>query len=1560
MESSKTISRLETIRIPIFNFHQKKHVWIRAFLDSGSNMTAISKNCLEKCGLKASKPESIYLSTFQNKLKRQVVSKTSFNLFKDTQDSAGNLSIQAYVLDQVMAPIKSYPISEQQEKYFANNKITLSDPEILSGKKLEIDMLIGQEFLHHFYDGPHKFIPGGSCIIKTWGGNHILAGPIDKDLVLANYSHSVSPRFLIVNSALQNRKTFQALGYPKKVSNLIRNTYSAISSEDELEIVEQFRNLELLGISPLDFSISPMLEDFNETTKLVDGSYVVKLPTKEPQIKYLSNNFFQAFSRLMSGIKRRNKPKFAEEAEKYKKSFQDEISRGVLEKVEDLGSVEEVCKLIQNDPYFFNRQKLPDGTPVCYLPHQCVYKQSNGKFRRVHDAKARPWKGCYCLNDCLNKGPNLIATILHVLLGFRQNKYGYSADIEKAFPTVVIDPEHRDLLRCLWVEEGRVVVYRFARLPFGLCCSPYLLSATLRKHLGDNCISEELMSQFVSGVYMDDLVSSEKSVEEMRTKKEYITQLFGQCGMRFRDWNTNHEPSQKLFAESEEKNVSELFEQLILGMKWDTKNDTLRINTDRLKEKISKDIKTKRDMWKIIPSLFDPMGLLSPYCLLGKKIIMDACKEVKNWDSKMPQKFVDKLLKWAEEFSLIENITWPRFSGIENPTKVQLYGCCDASDYAMGGCVYLVSTDAQGKVHSNLVLGKTRNRPNNIHTTPRLELTSAVLLTNMMSHVQKVYQVPPENIHFFSDSSIVVNWIYSGDSSFKPFVANALKKIKKGSIAKNWHHISGEENPADLASRGVSVKNLAISDLWKHGPKFWLSGDIESGSSPIDSFDEKIKAETLKECTKDLSKTMKKNLANSFGLNKKGKKKSPGGDEPEENLVYGEVFNTIETTLDQEVSAEQRKSIVNIFCKGDERNLFNQDIFNIVQNILHAPGVHNIIDINNIENHSYEKLMARTNIWISFARFYIDQKWIPKLKENNKQIPQNIKEKLAFCNPEYGAELLWIQSVQRQHFGEIFTLLEKPRAKVSSVTRSLVRSHAIFLDRDMQILRCTTRNEQSMLSYSGVYPILLPGNIKTENGYEECMFTKMLVLDRHEKLAHSGTPSVLANLRSEFWILKGKSFVNKIIKRCVTCNKHGGAFYSKPPEPALPSFRVVRSKPFAGTGIDFIGPFYCRDTPKGKKFKSWFVTFSCGSTRAVHVEAVRSRKVSDFVLALSRFFDQHGLPESFISDHEKAFKKSAECLEQIAKSSRVKNYLRKNHVSWNFYTEHSPNKGGFLERLNGPIKQAFYKSVGRQTTNFEEFRSLATHVSSILNDRPITYLMSDIENSETPLTPSMLLRGYNLNEPIGLNLRKLKDPVETKLGEQYYLSEKLKDKFWSVWNHHYLTELFERHARNKKAQKAQVVPNLGDVVLISQDKVAKRDWKLGRVVDLKEARGGTIRQVTVQTLSPSQKLVTKLNRAPEKLVPILKNETKNYSPEKIVPLECGNEKVEVVLPKEKDVIFQNKYNKADLKVFKRLKVFPPYKPSPQFINPEVINTGPESDYVNKGKEIKNELTRKWK
>ena len=684
-----------------------KHVILRAFLDSGANLSAITREAAERCGLEIGDPKTFYLATFNNEQKKQTLHKTTVTLQKQLDSEVKNVTFHPYIMDKVMDPITSYPISLSQSLYFQENNIELADPEVGLGEGLKVDLLLGQEVFHELHCSGPTYIPGNSILIKTWDNKHILTGPIDKSVKLKkDCSISYKPNFLIMRAEFREIKTFQNMGYTKRESRAFRDVYSAITTEDEMQIVEQFRNLELLGISPLDFSISPMLEEFNETTKFVNGRYVVKLPIKEPQIRHLSNNFFQAFSRLMSGVKRRNKTKFAEEAVKYKKSFEDEIEAGTLERVGDLGTIEEVCNIIRKDPYFFNNKKIDGNKHICYLPHQCVYKQSNGKFRRVHDAKASPGKGCYCLNDCLNKGPNLIASILHVLLGFRKNKYGFSSDIQKAFPCVEIAEEHRDLLRCLWVENGRVVIYRFARLPFGLKCSPFILSATLRKHLGDNKISEAFMDQFIGGCYMDDLVSSEDTIKGMREKKDYITKLFGECGMYFRDWNSNDPVTQKLFADSENRPVEELFEQIILGMKWDTKNDTIRVNADRLKEKIKNNIKTKRDIWKIIPSVYDPLGFLAPFCLLGKKIVQEACEVVKNWDQKMPQSFVDRLLKWAEEFDEIENVTWPRFAGIENAAKLELYGCCDASSYAMGGCIYLVSTDQAGKITTNLVLGE--------------------------------------------------------------------------------------------------------------------------------------------------------------------------------------------------------------------------------------------------------------------------------------------------------------------------------------------------------------------------------------------------------------------------------------------------------------------------------------------------------------------------------------------------------------------------------------------------------------------------------------------------------------------------------------------------------------------------------------------------------------------------------------------------------------------------------------------------------------------------------------
>ena len=1508
--------------LKVFNSKTGNFETVRAFLDHGSNITVISKRCALRCGLSTLGSDKMFISTFGKSARKLNVERTVIDFYENPLQFENHVPVNAYIMDDVVNDITAYALSERQKNFVKDQHIQLADPDASENKLLKVDILLGQNCVHLFNKGEPIYMPGGSVLLPSWGEKYILAGTLDSEYPADNYESHVAPHFIAVHSVLSEFGGLKNLELSRRLVKNINHVYSCISSEEELEIIDTFRNFEILGISPSDYNIDPILEDFNKSAEFDGKRYTVRLPFKEPQIKKLSNNFLQAFQRLMSGHKRRLKSKFSDEREKYAQSFKDELERGILEKVETLGTIEEINAKLSTNPQYFNQLTLSNGRPCCYLPHQAVYKSSTGKFRRVHDGKARPYKSAYSLNDCLEKGPNLMTSILHILIGFRKERWAASADIEKAFPQVAIHLKDRDVLRCLWVEDGKVCVYRFARLPFGLSCSPFILQATLRKHLGENNIDEKTLQNFLASLYVDDSVWSEQFLEDLYKRKDLYTEIFAECGMNFRDWTSNHPEAREFFAKLENRDIKS--QELVLGMKWDVLLDYLCINANKLEEVLKRKLKTKRDLWKIIPSIYDPLGLISPYILLGKMIVSDACKEVHSWDGRLPQKFVDLTKNWVSEFENIENVKWNRFAGIENAKRVQLYGCCDASGRAMGACIYAVCTAQDGKISCNLLASKTRNAPVGEHSIPRLELASAVLLTNLMGHVSKVYNVDSKDITYFTDSADVIFWVYSGHYSWRPFVANQLKKLKKASDVLSWRHIDTLENPADLASRGEKLGVLDKSELWRSGPEYWKTGDLSKGKSKLSGYDKHYKDLPMSEvCGKELNSSLKKQLSS--------------------------VMCPVVTVASLGSIVEQGVSEPDVLT-GRE-----------IKNKLKLPRIDKIIvdynqDSKLFRKFSYDHLMEVTERVLGVvSNMSVSKK---------RKVSENIsEEKLSLFSSK--AEILWIQATQQEYFHEIFLLLENPKAKVSAFSRNLFNDYIIFLDPEMKVLRCRTRNEHALLNYSTIYPILLPSMVKDKDGvYKNCVFSELLVRKIHENVGvpdtdgtHIGVPDTLARVRSEFWILKGRNFVKKLIGKCVKCREVQGAKYSVARSPSLPEFRVVRNKPFSGTGVDFVGPFKIRDTPRGKITKGWYLSFVCGSTRAVHIEAVRSRQIGDFLNALSRFMSERGIPISFISDHEGSFKRASQELEQIVKSKRVQKYLKTRRISWNFYTEKSPNKGGFIETLNKPIKRAFYKTLKNKIITFEDFRTIAVHVHSTVNDRPLTYMYSDIASENKALTPSMLLRGYNINEPPHLNLHKQADESETKISETYLYLEKIKDTYWRIFNKLYLTELFERHVRQKKANKELVVPKLGEVCLLAEEKIPRRDWRLARVVGINEKRG-SIREVTVQTLSPGGGLITKLKRSPDKLVPLEVSSEIKVLKEDLVPLE-GDPR-DFVKNSKRDLSY--KYTKAELARMKKAKIWPPYTRSKQFIDPSSINTGDEPDFINKSgsKKVDFELPRNWR
>jgi hypothetical protein len=68
---------------------------------------------------------------------------------------------------------------------------------------------------------------------------------------------------------------------------------------------------------------------------------------------------------------------------------------------------------------------------------------------------------------------------------------------------------------------------------------------------------------------------------------------------------------------------------------------------------------------------------------------------------------------------------------------------------------------------------------------------------------------------------------------------------------------------------------------------------------------------------------------------------------------------------------------------------------------------------------------------------------------------------------------------------------------------------------------------------------------------------------------------VLSELRDEFWILRARQTIKKVLHRCLPCkiakNPRGQEI-----EAPLPAELLKPTKPFAVTGDDFAGPVYVK------------------------------------------------------------------------------------------------------------------------------------------------------------------------------------------------------------------------------------------------------------------------------------------------------------------------------------------------------------------------------------------------
>ena len=189
-------------------------------------------------------------------------------------------------------------------------------------------------------------------------------------------------------------------------------------------------------------------------------------------------------------------------------------------------------------------------------------------------------------------------------------------------------------------------------------------------------------------------------------------------------------------------------------------------------------------------------------------------------------------------------------------------------------------------------------------------------------------------------------------------------------------------------------------------------------------------------------------------------------------------------------------------------------------------------------------------------------------------------------------------------------------------------------------------------------------------------------------------------------------------------------------------------------------------------------------------------------------------------------------------------------------------------------KLSFKKVLGKTNITLEELQTVTAEIEAILNDRPITYVSSELDDEE-PLTPSHLLYDRRItNLPHPLQEYFSDDPTynseRSQIEDQARRRNKLLQHFSNRWRQEYLASLLEFH---KVSGKNEVEIKVGDVVQVHDD-TKRVNWRLATVERLIKGKDGLVRAADIKTSTGyTNQPITKLY--PLEVTPTTHNTTTN-------------------------------------------------------------------------------------
>ena len=479
--------------------------------------------------------------------------------------------------------------------------------------------------------------------------------------------------------------------------------------------------------------------------------------------------------------------------------------------------------------------------PSYHIPHRAVIRPNalTTQVRVVFNASSSDGKGLSLNEACLN-GPVVQPPLFDTLIRFRAYEIVFCADIKKMYRQVFIQEPDRDLQRIFWREspDKPVLEYRLNTVTYGEKPASFMATECISVLADEVSLIDPKIAELMhTSFYMDDFLAGAKTLEEAITMQRVVHSTLLSAGFELRKYMSNRpellEAVQNECTNPEPKFINNGKDISVLGIGWkiaeQTEEFVIKIT---LEDEIKPELLSKKVMLSEISRIFDPLGFVSPVTIKGKIFMQELWRQELKWESIVPEEIAKNFLAYRSSLKQLTQFSIPRFSGCEE-SDCELIGFCDASASAF--CAALYSRWVKnGTTYCTLLCSKTRVAPIKQLTIPKLELEAALLLAKLMNRLQTLFKKNFRRVICFSDAQVVLSWLNRPPENWTPFVSNRVRKITDFIPACNWFFVGTKENPADLATRGITVESFigAVGKFWLNGPAF-MQCDEELGNRCI-------------------------------------------------------------------------------------------------------------------------------------------------------------------------------------------------------------------------------------------------------------------------------------------------------------------------------------------------------------------------------------------------------------------------------------------------------------------------------------------------------------------------------------------------------------------------------------------------------------------------------------------------------------------------------------------------------------------------------------------------------